>query len=68
MVECRGEGKLGELPSRIKELQDQIRELTAKLEAKHAEKIEYQHEALKEFRRDSAVAAAHPRSAYRETE
>ena len=41
--------KLGEHPSPIEELQDLIRELTAKLEAEHAEKIEYQHEALKHF-------------------
>jgi len=41
--------KLGDLPSSIEELQNLIRELTAKLESEHAEKIEYQHEALKHF-------------------
>ena len=41
--------KLGDLPSSIEELQDLIRTLTAKLEAEHAEKIEYQNEALKHF-------------------
>ncbi len=41
--------KLGELPSNIEELQDLIRHLKDSLEKERAEKIEYQHEALKHF-------------------
>ena len=41
--------KLGELPSSIEELQDLIRHLKDSLEKERAEKIEYQHEALKHF-------------------
>jgi transposase len=41
--------KLGAPPHSIEELQDRIRQLEASLEKERAEKIEYQHEALKHF-------------------
>jgi len=41
--------KLGDLPNSIEDLQGLIRDLTARLEVEHAEKIEYQHEALRHF-------------------
>ncbi len=41
--------KLGALPDGVKELHDRIRQLEASLEKERAEKIEYQHEALKHF-------------------
>ena len=41
--------KLGELPSSIEELQGLIRQLQDSLEKERAEKIGYQHEALKHF-------------------
>jgi transposase len=41
--------KLGALPENVEQLQNRIRQLEASLEQERAEKIEYQHEALKHF-------------------
>ncbi len=41
--------KSGALPETVAELQELIRQLQASLEAERAQKIEYQHEALKHF-------------------
>jgi transposase len=41
--------KPGALPHSVEELQDRIRQLEASLEQERAEKIQYQHEALKHF-------------------
>jgi hypothetical protein len=41
--------KLGALRGNIEELLDRIRQLEASLEKERAQKIEYQHEALKHF-------------------